>query len=106
LDIWVTLTVATREAEVNISLGWFCLLGGALGAFRVATAKKFYKSDFANQEGVITEEERKTEVTLTPLMRWMIVAVCIAVAIYGGIRIQDDHAWNPFSNGGPPVLTR
>jgi hypothetical protein len=102
----VTLTVATREAEVNISLGWFCLLGEALGAFRVATAKKFYKSDFANQEGVITEEEQKTEVTLTPLMRWMIVGVCIAVAIYGGIPIQDDHAWNPFSNGGPPALTR
>jgi hypothetical protein len=31
-------------------------------------------------------------------MRWTIVAVCIVVAIYGGIRIQDDHAWNPFSN--------
>ena len=89
-----------------MSLGWFCLLGGALGAFKVATAKKFYKSDFANQEGVITEEERKTEVTLSPLTRWAIVVVCIAVAIYGGIRIQDDHAWNPFANGGPPVLTR
>lgn len=91
---------------MNISLGWFCLIGGALGAFRVSTTKKFYKSDFANKDGVITDEERKTEVMLSPLMRWAIVVVCSAVAIYGGIRIQHDQAWNPFSNGGPPVLTQ
>jgi hypothetical protein len=93
-------TVEIRRDAVNLSLGWFCLLGGVLGAFRVATAKKFYKSDFANQDGVITEEERKTEVLMTPLIRWLVVAVCILVAVYGGIRIQDDHAWNPFQAGG------
>jgi hypothetical protein len=92
---------------VDISLGWFCLLGGVIGALRVATARKFYKSDFANQEGIITEEERKTEVTLTPLLRWMIVAACIALAIVGGIRIQNDHGWNPFYNPKiQPILRR
>ena len=86
--------------------GWFCLVGGTLSALGMATAKKFHLSDFANSDGVITEKERETEVKITPFTRWMIVVVCIAIAIYGGIRIQENHAWNPFYNGDPTVPTR
>ncbi len=99
LGILATLTVAIRRIAVNLSLGWFCFLGGIIGAFRVATARKLYKSDFANQDGVITAEERKTEVPMTLLMRWVLVAACILIAVYGGMRIKDDHAWNPFQGG-------
>jgi len=91
---------------VNSLDGWLCLISGSLSALGMATAKKFYLSDFANSDGIITERERQTEVKITQFARWMIVSVCIAVAIYGGIRIQRAHAWNPFSNGDQPVFRR
>jgi hypothetical protein len=85
-------------SQVNVDwMGWACLLGGALGAFRVATAKVFYKSDFMDSDGVITEQDRTTEITVTPLKRWLIVLGCVGLAIYGAIRIQDRHNWNPFN---------
>ena len=83
-----------------ISVGWFSLVGGAVGAFRVAIAKKFFKSDFANMEGVITEEDYKTEVPISPLKRWIIVGICILLAVFGLIKIQQDRNWNPFQLEG------
>jgi hypothetical protein len=84
---------------MNLPVGWFCLLGGAVGAFRIAIAKNFYGSDFANQDGVITEADRKTEVPPTPLKRWLLVGICILVAVFGVLLIQKDHGWNPFRAG-------
>ena len=66
-----------------------------MGAVRVATAKKLYRSDFANQEGVITEEDYETEVPITQRKRTAIVAACILIAIFGIYLIQRDHNWNP-----------
>jgi hypothetical protein len=40
--------------SVTLSSGWFFLIGGAAGAVRVAIAKRFFESDFANHEFVIT----------------------------------------------------
>jgi hypothetical protein len=82
---------------MNLSGGWFCLIGGIVGMIRVAIAKKFYKSDFANQEGVIAEKDYRTEVQMTPLKQWVIIGVCIVIAVIGVIIITQDHNWNPFS---------
>ncbi len=79
-----------------ISVGWYCLVGGIWGSIKVATAKRFFKSDFASQEGVITEEDRRIEVTMTPMKRWLIVVTCAALAIFGVLWIQHDSNWNPF----------
>jgi hypothetical protein len=89
---------------MSFSTGWLWLLGGAFGAFRNATAKKFYKSDF-NGEFLGTEEDRKTEVPMTPLKRWGIVAACIVIAIIGIWLIQRDGNWNPFQGVGEIVPT-
>jgi hypothetical protein len=83
-----------------LSVGWFCLVGGTVGAFRVAIAKKFFKSDFANMEGVITEEDRKTEVQISHLKRWSIVGICTLLAVFGVFKIQQDRNWNPFQLEG------
>jgi hypothetical protein len=81
---------------MSISFGWFCLVGGVLGAARVATAKKFFRSDFANSDGVVNEGDYTTEIRLTVVRRWMIVAVCAVIAVVGALMIQHDNNWNPF----------
>ena len=93
---------------MSFSIGWFCLFGGVVGALRVSAAKKFYKSDFANTDGIIAEEDYKTEVPMTPLKRWMIVGVCVVIAAFGVFKIQQDRNWNPFQSGGgaAPVSVR
>lgn len=79
-----------------ISSGWFCLVGGVLGAMRVATAKKFFRSDFANSDGVLNEEDYRTEVRVTSARRWIIVGISALIAVVGVILVQHDHNWNPF----------
>jgi uncharacterized membrane protein YeaQ/YmgE (transglycosylase-associated protein family) len=79
-----------------ISTGWFYLVGGVWGAIASAIAKKFYKSDFANEDGVIPPEDYKTEVRITPTKRRIIVGICGALAVAGLLIIQHDHNWNPF----------
>lgn len=81
-----------------ISIGWYCFIGGVLGAFKIATTKKLYRSDFANQEGVIKEEDFKTEVPTTPLKRWIIVGICLAITAVGLLLIEYDNNWNPFQS--------
>jgi hypothetical protein len=65
---------------VTLSSGWFFLIGGVTGAIRVAIAKRFFQSDFANSEFIITDEQRKTPVNITPMQRWLIVLACIGNA--------------------------
>jgi hypothetical protein len=93
---------------MSFSIGWFCLFGGIVGAFRVSVAKKFYKSDFANTDGIIAEEDYKAEVQMTPVKRWTIVGICVVIAVFGAFKIQQDHNWNPFRSGGEaaPVTAR
>ena len=79
-----------------LSPGWFFLIGGAIGAVRVAIAKSFFESDFANLDGVITDEQRKTPVHITRARRWLIVLACLAVATVGCFLIHHDGNWNPF----------
>ena len=88
-----------------ISFGWFWLAGGVLDASRIATTKKFSKSDFANQEFEIPNEDYKTEVKITPLKRWLIVAACTVIAFTGVLLVQRDNNWNPFqpSVESPPT---
>ena len=81
---------------VTLSSGWFFLIGGATGAVRVAIAKRFFESDFTISEYVITDEQRKAAVHITPVQRWLIVLACVGVAIIGCFLIQHDANWNPF----------
>jgi hypothetical protein len=74
------------------------LLGGIVGGIRVATAKKFFKSDFESSEYLIPAEDYKTEVHVSSLKRWVIVAICGVVALVGVFLIQHDQNWNPFGN--------
>lgn len=92
----MTVNAMFLEEPMFVSVGWFCLVGGVWGAVKIARAKKLYRSDFKNLEGVITEEDRKTEVTLTPLQRWAIVVCCAGLAAIGLFVIEHDHNWNPF----------
>ena len=93
---FASFVTASYTGCVTLSSGWFFLIGGATGAVRVAIAKRFFESDFANSEGVITDEQRKTPVHITPVQRWLIVLACIGVAIIGCFLIQHDGNWNPF----------
>jgi hypothetical protein len=83
---------------MGLSLGWLLLLGGALGAIRVLRAKTF--SWMNDVDTVIAEEDRKQEVPMTAARRWILIAICVGLAVYGGIRVQQDRAWNPFHKGG------
>ncbi len=85
-----------------ISAGCFFLVGGVWGAVANAVARKFYKSDFANREFLIPEEDYRTEVPVSPRQRWALVGLCAAIAVAGVIWIQHDHNWKPlrFENLG------
>ena len=73
------------------------MVGGVLGAVRVARAKKFFRSDFANSDGVIKEEDKTTEVRVTPMRRWIIVGIAALIAVAGANIVQQDHNWNPLN---------
>jgi hypothetical protein len=90
---------ALTRITMSFSMGWLCLFGGVVGALRVSTAKKFYKSDFENSDGIIAEEDYRTEVPITPLKRWIFVGICLLVASIGAFKIQQDRNWNPFESG-------
>ena len=80
---------------MGLSFGWLLLLGGALGAVRVLRAKTF---SWANEvDTVVTEEDRKREAPMTPVRRWILVAICLLLAIVGAVLIQRQHNWNPFA---------
>ena len=85
-----------RTFQMYISIGWYCVVGGIWGTIQVALTKKFFRSDFANQEGVIKAEDYTTDVPVSPLTRWVIVGICIFVIVLGLFLIQHDQNWNPF----------
>lgn len=81
---------------MGLSLGWLLLLGGVLGAVRVLLAKTF---SWANEvDTVVTEEDRKREAPMTPLRRWVLVTICLLLAIVGAVLIQRRHNWNPLQS--------
>jgi hypothetical protein len=80
---------------MGLSLGWLLLLGGALGTIRILRAKTF--SWMNDVDTVITEEDRKREVPMTPFRRWTLVLICLLLTIVGAILIQRKHNWNPFA---------
>jgi hypothetical protein len=92
-------------SDIPISAAWVFLLGGILGVISVLLAKNF---SWSNSEFLANEEDRKQEVPMTPLRRWILVGICISVSAYGAVQLQRDHAWNPFPSGGGarPTLTR
>ena len=82
---------------MNLSFGWPLLIFGVIGAVRNATAKKFFKSDFQNTlDNVISKEDRRTEVDVSTLQRWSLVALCLTLAAVGAFFIQRAHNWKPF----------
>lgn len=72
------------------------LVGGLVGAVRCATAKKFFRSDFANSDGVIDKEGYTAEVMVSSLRRWTYVSLCALVAAIGAIIVHHDQNCNPF----------
>ncbi len=81
---------------MGLSLGWLLLLGGVLGAVRVIRAKTF---SWANEvDTVVTEEDRKREAPMTSIRRWVLVTICLLLAVLGAVLIQRGHDWNPLSH--------
>jgi ABC-type enterochelin transport system permease subunit len=45
------------------------------------------------------KEDYKAEVLMTPLIRWMIVGICVVIATFGVFKVQQDRNWHPFQSG-------
>jgi hypothetical protein len=73
------------------------LLGGISGVVTVIRAKTF---SWKNYEFLTSEEDRKQEIPMTMVRRWILIAICVALAVYGATRVQQDRDWNPFDKGG------
>jgi hypothetical protein len=66
----------------------------------VITASRAKTFSWRNFQFVGTEEDRNNEESpMTPIKRFLIIAICIAFIIYGVIRVNDDGNWNPFHSG-------
>jgi hypothetical protein len=83
--------------NLQVSAGWVFLIGGIAGMVTVIRAKTF---SWKNYEFLTSEEDRKQEVPMTIARRWILIAICVGLAIYGGIRVQQDRDWNPLHKGG------
>jgi hypothetical protein len=83
--------------NLPISAGWVFLIGGIAGIVTVIRAKTF---SWKNYEFLTSEEDRKQEVPMTMVRRWILIAICVGLAAYGGARVQQDRDWNPFHKGG------
>jgi hypothetical protein len=97
----VTVAVV-KVKDVNmenlpISAGWVFLIAGIAGMVTVTRAKTF---SWKNYEFLTSEEDRKQEVPMTPTRRWILIAICVGLAAYGAIRVQQDRDWNPLHKGG------
>jgi hypothetical protein len=79
------------------NFGWPLLVAGLLSAFGCATTKKFFKSDFQNTVDTnVSEEDRRAEVQVSIVQRWLLVALGLLVAAAGASLIHRTHNWNPF----------
>ena len=82
--------------NLNVSPGWICLIGGLSGIITVSRAKTF---SWRNYQFVGTEEDKKREESpMTPLKRFVLIAICLVIVLYGAVRIDEDHDWNPTSH--------
>jgi hypothetical protein len=63
---------------------------------RFATGTKFTKSDFDTEKDRMNPlEDHDAEVKISPLARWLLVALLLGFAIFGAIVIQKADNWNP-----------
>jgi hypothetical protein len=83
--------------NLPISAGWVFLLAGIAGLFTVSRAKTF---SWKNYEFLASKEDLKQEVPMTLAKRWILIAICLGLVLYGGVRVQQDRDWNPFHKGG------
>jgi hypothetical protein len=86
--------------NLPISPGWVFLIGGIAGVVTVTRAKTF---SWKNYEFLTSEEDLKQKVPMTMARRWVLIAFCLGLAVYGGTRVQQDRDWNPFHKGGISV---
>ncbi len=85
-----------------VSPGWYFLASGIAGAIRFATGTKFFNSDFDTEKDRMNPlEDHDAEVKLGPSARWALVALLLALAIFGAITIQKADNWNPFQPAPP-----
>jgi hypothetical protein len=86
--------------NLPISAGWVFLLAGIAGVVTVIRAKTF---SWRNYEFLTGEKDLKQEVPMTMVRRWVLITICLGLAVYGGTRVQRDRDWNPFHKGGISV---
>ena len=79
--------------NLPISIGWIYLVGGVVGLLTVLLAKSF---SWKNYEFLTSEEDKRREVLMTPLRRWILAGICSGFVIYGATQVQRDHDWKPF----------
>lgn len=83
---------------MELEAGWVFLVIGLVGFVGVLRAKTFsFKTD---SERGKTNTSSLRQIVVTPLRRGIGLALCCLVLIYGLVRIQQDHAWNPFHKAG------
>ena len=79
---------------MDIEAGWVFLVIGLLGFVGVLRAKTFsFKTD---SERGKTSTGSTRQIVFTPLWRGIGIGLCCLAMIWGVVRIQHDHAWNPF----------
>ena len=83
--------------NLPISPGWVFLVAGIADMVTVIRARTF---SWKNYEFLTSEEDLKQEVPMTMVKRWVLIAICFGLAVYGGTRVQQDRDWNPFHRGG------
>lgn len=76
----------------NLSLGWFLLAAGAIGALVIAIYKPADTPAVAAHEGRIGSQTQN----LTPVARRSLIVAFIVLASCGALLIQADHNWLPF----------
>ncbi len=79
---------------MEIEAGWVAAVVGLVGIVGVWRAKTF--SFKTHSEGGKTNTSNTRQIVFTPLWRGIGIGLCCLAVIWGVVRIQQDHAWNPF----------
>jgi hypothetical protein len=98
----MAVTVDMNMQNLPISAGWVFLIAGIVGIVTVIRARTF---SWKNYDFLTSDEDRKREVPMTAARRWILIAICVGLAVYGGTRVQQDRDWNPFHKGGGSALS-